>query len=488
MPPGGLGNRLWWIISAVSIKVKVMGIVVALTFLLGLGITLQVRLVTTRTFQAELDGKAISKGKELAARAVDLVLTNDLFGLHELIKDVVENDEDVLYAFVLDPRGEVLAHSFGGKFPVDLLRVNRLSPGEPYRLQILDTEEGLVHDVAVPIFEGRAGVVRVGLSERRIRARIFSLTRTLLLMAGAVSMVGLSAGYFLTWVLTRPILRLVQATKAVARGDFSQRVPPWAKDEVGELSASFNQMVEALAGAYRELEQKEEVRRQLLEKLIAAQEEERKRLSLELHDEMGQALSSTLLGLTALENHPCAEGFRDRIRELKGIVIQALESIHNLSVELRPRALDDLGLVTALEHFLSDCSRRHGLRIDFQTVGIDNDRFPSYIETALYRIIQEAISNVVRHAEASAVSVLLEKRAGSVVAVVEDDGKGFDPEEVFNLGDERSHLGLWGMKERASMVGGTLIVESAPGEGTTIFVEIPVPEVPDEGENTHPGG
>ncbi len=481
-------ERIWWVISAVSVRTKIMGIVLTMVLLLGLGITIQVRLTMQHLLRQELDRRALATAGELAARSTDMVLTNDLFGLYDLIRDTVEHDPDIRYAFILDLQGEPLVHSFGQGFPPDLLRVNLLAEGETSRLEVLDTEEGLIHDVAAPIFGGAAGTARVGFSERRMQETIATVTQNLLLTTAVISLIGVGAGYLLTWVLTRPLLSLVQATEAVARGDFDRRVDPWADDEIGHLSASFNHMVEELSLAYRELQHKEALRRQLLKQLMNAQEEERRRISLELHDEAGQSLTSLLVGLSALESSSCPEGVKEQVRALRDVAAQTLEAMHNLSGELRPRALDDLGLVTALERYLRCYGRRYGLSVDFQTVGLRDGRLDPDVETALYRIIQEALTNVARHAQASSVSVLLERRGGSLLAIVEDDGQGFDLERLRYPNGEREHLGLYGMEERASMVGGTLTVESAPGGGTTVFVEVPLGQRAEEGDgaDSHP--
>jgi len=459
--------RFCRLITAVSVRTKIMGIVLAPVLLLGLGITFQVRSTMDRTLRAELENRGISIARELAARSTDLLLTNDLFALYELIRDIVEHNEDVRYAFILDAGGQPVVHSFGRGFPTDLLRVNPISPDERYHVKILDTEEGLIYDIAVPIFEGRVGTARVGLSERQVQKKVAAITHRLLLITLGISMIGLALGSLLTWILTRPLGKLVRATQAVARGDLSSQTLPRADDEIGRLSLSFNQMVE-------ELKRKEALRRQLLEKLITAQEEERRRISMELHDETGQALTSLLVGLTALENSRHLDEVKERVPELKVLVSQTLEAVHDLSVELRPRVLDDLGLVTALERYLHTCAAKYGLAVDFQTVGLEDRRLPPYIETTLYRIIQEAMTNVVRHAEATSVSILLERRDTSVVAIVEDDGCGFDLNTVRCPGKGTWHLGLYGMEERASLVGGKLTIESAPGRGTTVFVEIPL--------------
>jgi len=477
-------KRIWMIVSAVSIRTKIMGIVLGLVLLLGVGVTIQVRATMTSTLSRELDQRAVSIARDLAARSTDLILTNNLFALHELLHDTVRNNDDLRYAFVLDVEGRVLIHSFDLGVPPDLLIVNPVHADEHHRLQILDTEEGLIHDVAVPIFEGRAGTARVGLSERRLQAQMAATTRQLLLSTLLVSLIGVLGGYLLAWVLTRPVKALVEATQAVAQGDLSQRAPRWADDEIGALGASFNVMVEELSRTREEVQRKEAMRGQLLQQIITAQEEERRRIARELHDQTGQALTSLLVGLRTLET----DSDLARLPELKAIVTSTLDGVRNLALELRPSVLDDLGLVPALHRYVRTCAAHH-LAVDFQTVGLDGLRLPAPLETALYRIVQEALTNVVRHAHARQVSLLLEARGESVVAIVEDDGCGFEVERLMHGPVDEHWLGLHGMRERAELLGGRLTIESAPGAGTTVFVELPLSEerrVHDE-QQTDPG-
>jgi signal transduction histidine kinase len=246
------------------------------------------------------------------------------------------------------------------------------------------------------------------------------------------------------------------------------------------LSAIGNQLGAAIENAllWEELKQRDLLRGQLLEQAIAAQEDERKRIARELHDQTGQALSSLLLWLRALE--PEANGSAGvtvspaRVQELKTIVTDALDGVRNLALELRPSVLDDLGLVPALQRYVRTYQDRYTLAIDFQTVGLEGVRLPPAVETGLYRIIQEALTNVVQHANAACVSLLLETRVGVIVAVVEDDGRGFEAERLARGELAENWLGLSGMRERAELLGGRLTVESTPGAGTTVFVEVPL--------------
>lgn len=212
----------------------------------------------------------------------------------------------------------------------------------------------------------------------------------------------------------------------------------------------------------------ERVSRDALSRVVAAQELERKRLARELHDETGQALTSILLGLKPLERTAATEDGRAAVASLRQLVVSTLQDVRRLAVELRPSALDDFGLTTAVERLAETFRENTGLRVDFEAQ-LGDVRLPTEVETTLYRIVQEALANIVKHAEATHVSILLTRKENSVAAVVEDDGKGFDKEDT---GD--GVLGLVGMRERVGLVGGRLVIESAEASGTTIAAEVPL--------------
>jgi signal transduction histidine kinase len=207
----------------------------------------------------------------------------------------------------------------------------------------------------------------------------------------------------------------------------------------------------------------------LSRRLVEAQETERRTVARELHDEAGQALVSLRYGLQLLERETGgASGVAARVAELKQTTDAVIDSLHRLASALRPPSLDLLGLDAALRHYLGTIASKSSLEVRYKARGLEGGRLPPAVETALYRIVQEAVTNVVRHASATHVDVLAERRDGRVLVVVEDDGVGFAPGRV--AGAER--LGLLGMRERAEALQGTLTVESAPGAGTTIAVEV----------------
>jgi signal transduction histidine kinase len=212
--------------------------------------------------------------------------------------------------------------------------------------------------------------------------------------------------------------------------------------------------------------------RELLVAVIAAQESERARVARDLHDDIGQALTSVLLGLRLLETptEPATErSHADRIDDLRRLVADALRRTRQLAFELRPTVLDDLGLAPAVQRLTADLAERSGLTVDVAVDGLPpREQLSSEISTVVYRVVQEALTNVVRHARASNVSVSLTAHGGRLRAVVEDDGDGFDPAA------QTGQLGLQGMRERTELVGGTLQVVSSPGSGVSVVLDVPL--------------
>ena len=211
----------------------------------------------------------------------------------------------------------------------------------------------------------------------------------------------------------------------------------------------------------------ERLARDALRRVVEAQEAERRRLARELHDETGQALTSILLRLKGVEEELGADNARAKIGALRDLVVSTLQDVRRLAVELRPSALDDFGLVTALERLTESFAEQSRIPVDFQSA-LPPERLPEEVETALYRIVQESLTNVVKHARATRVSVLLTRKNGAVAAVVEDDGRGFDPTAVREDG-----FGLVGMRERIASLGGRFEIESGKA-GTTIAAEVPL--------------
>lgn len=209
----------------------------------------------------------------------------------------------------------------------------------------------------------------------------------------------------------------------------------------------------------------------LSQRLIQAQEQERLHLSRELHDESGQLLAGLMVQLGLLERDiDQPNSVRQRVSELKETTNKLQDNLHQLAVNLRPASLDHLGLVTALEQYVSDFNQQYNIKVGFDAVGMQKERLPSDVETALFRIVQESLTNVALHAQATRVDVLISQRSGHVAATIDDNGVGFIPTSP----TFEDHLGLFGMRERVEMLGGKFTVESSPGKGTTVNVEVPI--------------
>ena len=231
--------------------------------------------------------------------------------------------------------------------------------------------------------------------------------------------------------------------------------------------------MQAAARLSAAVSERDELRRRLMQ----AQEDERLRLARELHDQTGQTLTAAMLELKGLEIH-YNEGGRSRIRTLRERMEEIGKSLHRIARELRPASIDELGLNSALANYVSDWSQQFGIPADFHHGDIDLDTFTDEKRTAIYRIVQEALTNIAKHArDVTSVSVVVGRSGGTVQLTIEDNGRGFDIATLTGNGTApgkgRRGLGVAGMRERLALIGGELEIESSTGVGTTVFVRIP---------------
>ena len=327
--------------------------------------------------------------------------------------------------------------------------------------------------IAIPIVAG--GLIIFG-----ARAGLYD-------MAFAVPLCVVASIVVLTTLIWRSSLALYradakrqEAEQALrnAYDDLEQRV----EERTRELSR-VNQNLHTEVIQHRESETS---RLHLLRRLVTAQEEERRRISRELHDQTGQQLAALLLGLKTLDNSATGYGsasLRQRVLQLQKLAEQLVDDTHHLAWELRPVALDDLGLEMAISNSVEKWSERHSIAVDFHS-SLEKQRLPSAVETAVFRIVQEALTNVFKHAQANRVSVMLEYRYDELLVIVEDNGCGFQP-EVPPTVKERGGLGLIGIHERVALVGGKFNIESEPGSGTTLVIRIPAPASVQQKEYAH---
>jgi two-component system sensor histidine kinase UhpB len=240
-------------------------------------------------------------------------------------------------------------------------------------------------------------------------------------------------------------------------------------------------------GADRDITERQrakQARMQLQLRLVTVQEEERHRLSRELHDQMGQTIAALMLSLKSLSDSGQFQSSAiERLQHVQDLANQLAQQVHTLATDLRPTALDDLGLNTALSNYVEEWAERSNITADFHSSGLTHKRLPLHLETTIYRIIQEALTNILKHAGAQNVSIIVEHRENRVLAIIEDNGCGFDVGTMINTPARERRLGLLGMQERVELVGGTLNIESTLGTGSTIYVRIPTSCREKEGAN-----
>lgn len=314
-----------------------------------------------------------------------------------------------------------------------------------------------------------------------------------MVVLGGVTLAGLWAATLLgaRWLL-RPVRELTTAAEEIASGNLSMPLHSTQQGEIGILAAALERMRAQLLANIQELTawnetlevrvraKTEDLRqqgtliRQLLRRSITAQEEERARIARELHDEIGQALTAVDLSMEQLSRtNPSNQlELQERLNRVRALTQQAITDLRRIIAAMRPGILDELGLVPALG-WMGD----HALRPAGVSVNLDVrllSRLPGEIETTLFRIAQEAMSNVARHSQAKNLHIHLEQSNGEVVMTMIDDGLGLEPGKSVFADDRGRGLGLAGMKERASLLGGEVSIASAPGQGTTLRVAIPL--------------
>jgi len=452
---------------------KILGIGVLVALVFGTVVLYQTRHTMEAFLYRYLVQHAAAKTRGLAVDLARPAAMRDYLTIEERIRRTARRLGDIEYAIVRDERGQVVAHTFEHGVPADL----RHDPPEESGLEsteILETDDGEIFAFRHPILGGRAGSLEIGVSDRVVQRETQAMVRAVLLALGFCATVGIGLAFGLARVVTRPILALERAARRIAAGDFRVRAEGSPHDETGRLALVFNEMAASLERYRKEVREREQARTALLDKLVDAQEEERRAIAQELHDHIGHSLLALLLAIqSSAKKAPRTAGNGADLAALEARVREAIDEVRRLAAGMRPSLLDDYGLDLALSRLVEDVRQVDGLQADYHYNGPEPTvRLPNRVEITLYRVAQEALSNAVRHAAARRVNVLALQSADEITLLIEDDGRGFDPSEAGGHGQRG--LGLLGMKERVTMIGGTCVVESSPEEGTTVRAKIPL--------------
>jgi signal transduction histidine kinase len=343
-----------------------------------------------------------------------------------------------------------------------------------------------------------------GISIQEPEGTVFMPATKLKRYSAVLTLVFIGTAFLLTVGISRsiinPLKELIRGADRIARGDMSKPIVPQGRDEIGVLSQSFETMrlrliesMESIARHTQELETRVEERtsqinesqrraEELLKKVISSQEDERKRIARELHNDTLQELSATLMRIDICKLHP-QDITLAKVDDIRSIISQALDGVIGIIQNLRPTLLDDLGLVPAIKSLLDLHLGESGVHYFMNAKGVTDKRFRPEVEITLFRVIQEAVMNIASHAHAENVSVLFKIEQNAVNVEIEDDGEGFAPNSFFQPGinDTKSKrgLGLLGMKERVLLIGGEIEICSEPGLGTQISIRIPL-RLPEE--------
>ena len=437
-----------------KLTVIVMGIVLLFAVLAG-----ALMLATlSDIMRASLERRGLSVAAEVAELSSEALQTGNLFALEELIHTEKRNNDFVAYIFLLDTDGRVMAHTFPKGMPLHLRELHGEGGAEPEVLRA-DTSLGQIQDIRWPIEEGALGAVRVGVSEDALRELLVSNLLKMLMITLGILLLAAALIFRLSEILTRPLYHLMERAEHISKGHFTRRVITFpATDEIGRLANAMNDME-------RHLREGAQERSRLLRHIITAQEAERKRIAMELHDESGQTLTALLFSLRALANETDDENMQKALLAIRDETADTLTRLRSLAVELRPPALDELGIEAALEKLVADYRRKHAVDIELTCTV---EAVPGDVESlAVYRIVQECLTNIVRHSQATRALIRLTAGARTVL-YVKDNGIGITQERI-RAARRENHLGIYGISERVRLLAGRMELSAEPPEWTTVY-------------------
>jgi two-component system sensor histidine kinase UhpB len=488
-----------------SLRSKItLGVMLPLVLLLGAFTAIEYRRHRSAVL-SELSLLAAQAGMVIESNLRHEMLEVDREGVNELLNTITKSEE-FRVVYLLDPSGRVTfaPNNEGKGMLLDYRQpgcqpCHGLPPEQRPASVVVEAEDGeRVFRSMLPISNSPA-CHKCHDPEQRLLGLLLTDIRTtpledwlaaslqekLLWMAGTILVTVIIVNLALSRLVINRLERIAKSLARFGRGQRNLKLQADSPDAIGRLTQAFNDMGQNI--------QSEEARtrvlsadvrrhaarqRELLKRLIRAQEEERQRLAHDLHDDLGQDLAGLAVGIAGAErliaNSPERVGIY--LRQIRGQISEMTDRAYDMILNLRPSALDDLGLVAALRAHAERVLGGAGIKFEIEERYLAR-RLPSEIETALFRAIQEALSNVVRHAGASRVRVSLSTRDGRFEGEVDDDGRGFDPETISADGSSPRGLGLLGMQERVALCGGMLEFFSRPGAGTRIRIQIPLPEV-----------
>ncbi len=488
-----------------SLRAKItLGVVLPLMLILGIFTTIEYRR-RQEVILSNLSSLAWQSGRVIDSNLRHAMLDSDFPGVQTIL-DSIAVSEEFRVVYLLDTNGRVMFAPHGqgvGKqlknSQPDCQPCHHLDPKERPSSVIVTAEDGQrVYRSMYPITNAPEcsvchsskqrliGLLLTDIPVAPMEAALTSgLRENLLWWVGAILVTVIIVNLAINRIVIQRLAGLVNALSNFGQERLDLRLPVGDLDEIGQLTKAYNTMgqrIESEVAANRSLSDRLHrqniLRGELLKHLITAQEEERKRVSREIHDDLGQALGALSLQAQLLERLIAAntDDALEQLSQTQNLINETTERMYDLILALRPSALDELGLVAALRTHAERYLNGSGIHFELNINGLSG-RLPPDIETTLYRIFQEALNNVRRHSDAKHVRITLAQHDSLFTGEIQDDGKGFDPQTVELNEDSPRGLGLLGIQERVAQCGGQLEIISKPGSGTLIRVRFPISEV-----------
>ena len=446
---------------------------VGLVLLLGLAVIIFLQNTLTEKLKVELLKRGFFITEDLAHESINAILTENLLELQILVNDQKSLLEDVEYIFVTDSEGKILVHTFQKGFPIDLKNVNIVSPGQQYGIQSLNTEKGLILDIAEPLLKGQIGVVHVGLTEEPIRKVVAGIIRRIIGIIVVIIIVGIGGANILAIIMTIPISEITSVVKAVGGGDLDRKVHVKSKDEIGDLGVALNKMIDERKLAEEKLLTYQEQLRSLSSELFLAEERERRRIATGLHDRIGQNLVYSKIKLASIQKTLPLSSRSTVLDEICELIEQMISETRSLTFELSPPVLYELGLEPAIEWLTEQNKSQHGFATKFHDDG-QHKPLDVTVSVFLFHATRELLFNIVKHSRARSSKVAIHKEGDNIRVQIEDDGIGFEVPSSNSEGSRVSGFGLFSIRERMSSIGGHLEIKTGLGQGTRIVLLAPL--------------
>ncbi len=427
--------------------------------------------------------------------ALNIAINNDVlldnkFAIYEQLVDTLHQNEQIKYIIVTSPEGKIISSTFVKGFPVGLPVYREKSQeyeNELFDIVVYDSNEGNIREYMYTPNNNIIGSIRVGLKESIMLEIMKEKFIQIILTIFIICVVSSILATYYAWHFLQPIEILSKAVKEISKGNYDISVDRIGNDELGYLMQIFNNMARRLSKKEREntyllseLRKKEEHNSLLMAQLFRAQEDERQRISQELHDGTSQTMVSILTYLRILHDKLTTKEQKDFLAGIRELISQTLDSIRALAVNLHPPLLKDLGLIVAIEKFLDMVQQTStDIKIKFEYQG-DFSKLPDMLALVCYRIIQEGITNIVKHANARRAKVKIFYEETKIRMEIIDNGIGFN-EETAQRAKLNQHLGLRSMQKRIELLQGKFEIISKLNKGTIIKITIPIENISSKG-------